>query len=87
MFDTYDILLEEYEKVISERIKMSEALSRDRSRQADERLQRIASKIKIEYRDFMDALDAPMTVDLGENMRLQLISIFEILEKGGMKIE
>lgn len=80
-------LMEEKDKEIAERIKMSEALSRDRSRQADERLQRIASKIKIEYRDFMDALDAPMTIDLGENMRLQLLSIFEILEKGGMKIE
>ncbi len=66
---------------------MSEVLSRDRSRQADESLQRIASKIKVEYRDFMDAVDTPMTVDLGENLRLQLMSIFEILEKGGMKIE
>lgn len=87
ILDTKEKLLEEKEKEIVERIKMSEALSRDRSRQADERLQRIASKIRIEYRDFMDALDVPMTVDLGENMRLQLLSIFEILEKGGMKIE
>lgn len=87
MLDEKENLLKEKDIEIAGRIKMSEALSRDRSRQADERLQRIASKIKIEYRDFMDALDAPMTVDLGENMRLQLISIFEILEKGGMKIE
>lgn len=87
ILDAKEKLLEEKEKEIVERIKMSEALSRDRSRQADERLQRIASKIRIEYRDFMDALDVPMTVDLGENMRLQLLSIFEILEKGGMKIE
>ena len=66
---------------------MLEVLDRDKSRQADESLQRIASKIRIEYRDFMDALDAEMTVDLGENLRYQLISIFDILEKGGMKIK
>ena len=66
---------------------MSEVLSRDRSRQADESLQRIASKIRVEYRDFKDAVNTPMTVDLGENLRIQLQSVFEILEKGGMKIE
>ena len=80
-------LLKEKDVEIAERIKMSEVLSRDRSKQAEESLQRIASNIKVEYRDFKDALDAPMTVDLGENLRLQLMSIFEILQKGGMKID
>ena len=72
---------------IAERVKMAEVLSRDRSKQADELLQRLASKIRIEYRDFVDALDVPMSCDLGENLRLQLQSIFDILEKGGMKIK
>lgn len=87
MLDEKENLLKEKDMEIAGRIKISEALSRDRSRQVDESLQRIASKIKVEYRDFMDALNAPMTIDLGENMRLQLISIFEILEKAGMKME
>lgn len=82
-----DRIIMEKDAEISERIKMSEMLSRDRSRQADETLQRLASKIRIEYRDFEDAVNAEMTVDLGENLRLQLLSIFEILEKGGMKIK
>lgn len=82
-----DRMLREKDAEIAERIKMSEVLSRDRSRQADESLQRIASKIRVEYRDFKDAIDTPMTVDLGENFRLQLMSVFEILKKGGMKIE
>lgn len=72
---------------IAARAEMAEVLSRDRSQQADEMLQRLASKIKVEYRDFADALDAPMSCDLGENLRLQLQSIFDILEKGGMKIK
>ena len=82
-----DRIISEKDTEISERIKMSEMLSRDRSRQADETLQRLASKIRIEYRDFEDAINAEMTVDLGENLRLQLLNIFEILEKGGMKIK
>lgn len=85
--DEKENLLKEKDAEIAERIKMTEVLSRDRLRQADESLQRIASKIKVEYRDFMDAMDIPMTVDLGENLRLQLMSIFKILEKGGIKIE
>ena len=82
-----DIVIAEKDAEISERIKMADVLSRDRSKQADETLQRLASKIKVEYRDFTDALDVPMSCDLGENLRLQLQSIFDILEKGGMKIK
>ena len=66
---------------------MADVLSRDRSRQADETLQRLASKIRVEYRDFTDAMDIPMSCDLGENLKLQLQSVFDILEKGGMKIK
>lgn len=82
-----EAVIADKDKEIKERMIMLEVLDRDKSRQADESLQRIASKIRIEYRDFMDALDAEMTVDLGENLRYQLISIFDILEKGGMKIK
>lgn len=71
---------------MQEQAVMFEALNRDRSRQAEEGIQRIASKIKVEYRDFMDAQGVDMTVDLGENLRLQLSNVFDILEKGGMNI-
>lgn len=82
-----DAIIAEKDAEIAERVKMAEVLSRDRSKQADESLQRLASKIRVEYRDFVDALDVPMSCDLGENLRLQLQSIFDILEKGGMKIK
>ncbi len=82
-----DTVITEKTEEIEERIKMADVLSRDRSNQANETLQRLASKIRIEYRDFVDALDVPMSCDLGENLRLQLQSIFDILEKGGMKIK
>ncbi len=82
-----DAVIAEKDAEITERTKMAEVLSRDRSKQADESLQRLASKIRVEYRDFVDALDVPMSCDLGENLRLQLQSIFDILEKGGMKFK
>lgn len=82
-----DAVIAQKEAEIAERVKMAEVLSRDRSKQADESLQRLASKIRVEYRDFVDALDVPMSCDLGENLRLQLQSIFDILEKGGMKLK
>ena len=82
-----DAVIAEKDAEIAERTKMAEVLSRDRSKQADESLQRLASKIRVEYRDFADALDVPMSCDLGENLRLQLQSIFDILEKGGMKLK
>lgn len=82
-----DATIAERDAEIAERVKMAEVLSRDRNKQADELLQKLASKIRIEYRDFVDALDVPMSCDLGENLRLQIQSIFDILEKGGMKIK
>lgn len=74
-------------KEIDERIRLAEVIRRDTSKQGDEALQRIASKLKVEYSDFLDARDIPMSCDLGENLRFQLQSVFDILEKGGIKIK
>ena len=82
-----ETLIAEKDAEIADRIKMADVISRDRNKQAEESLQRLASKIKVEYLDFMDARDIPMNCDLGENLRLQLQNVFEILEKGGMKLK
>ncbi len=78
--------VEQLEKELQERMIMVEALSRDRAKQSDEAFNRLASKLKIEYRDFMDAIDVPMDGDLGENMREQLKNVFNILIKAGIAI-
>lgn len=44
-------IIAEKDAEIAERVKMAEVLCRDRSKQADELLQRLASKIRVEYRD------------------------------------
>ena len=74
------------EQEIQERMKLTEALSRDRAKQSDEAFNRLASRLRIEYRDFMDAVDIPMNRDLGENMREQLKNVFDILIKAGIAI-
>ena len=49
------------------------------------RLNRIAGQIKIEYQDFKSAEDMEMSIDLGENLRLQMQAIFDIFEKEGIR--
>jgi len=52
-----------------------------------EELNLIASRLKVEYLDFLSAVNMEMTLDLGENMRNQLNSVFKILIKNGIDLE
>lgn len=72
---------------ISERNSMMDALIRDRNKQQDEQINRIASSLKIDYKDFKDAEKLAMDTDLGENMREQLKNVFAILIKAGIVLE
>lgn len=86
MIEGLEYTLSQKENELNERAQMMEALSRDRAKQSDESLNRLASKLKVEYRDFKDAVDIPMDSDLGENMREQLRNVFDILIKSGVTI-
>lgn len=85
--DELQSTISENEAEISQRAQMIEALSRDRAKQSDEQMKRLASKLKIEYRDFLDAQGLPMNSDLGENMREQLKNMFNILIKAGIAMD
>ncbi len=65
--------------------EMLSLMDRDHERQSNEQLKRLSSELRIEYQDFKDAENLPMDVDLGENMRLQIQSIFKILQKHGLE--
>lgn len=82
-----EIKVIEKDKEIEERSKLADMLSRDRTKQSEEVLKRLAAKLRVEYLDFLDAETLPMNADLGENMRLQLKSVFDILKKNGISIE
>ncbi len=84
---TLNLTLSAKEEEIQQRRQMIEALSRDREKQSDELVHRVAAKLKVEYMDFKDAESMPMDSDLGENMRFQLRSVFLILKKAGIPLE
>lgn len=65
--------------------EMLSLMNRDHERQSNEQLKRLSSELRIEYQDFKDAEELPMDADLGENMRLQIQSIFKILRKHGLE--
>lgn len=73
-------LTEETEK----HIKVMSIYNAERERSQQEFLNAIASKLKVEYIDFLDAIDMEMNIALGDNMREQLKAVFRILEKNGI---
>ena len=78
-----DALQKELEKMRS----VLSVYTADKQSSQSEQLNAIASKLKSEYRDFKDAENEEMTLDLGENFRFQLQSVFRILAKAGIDIE
>lgn len=83
-------LKRELHEVKIEKIKLQgvvDVYSEDKESSQTEQLNAIASKLKAEYRDFKDALEMEMTVELGENIKEQIIQIFKILAKAGIDVE
>jgi hypothetical protein len=74
-------------KEIDDRKQYTDTVARNREKQSEEYINRLASKLKIDYKDFADAKNLEMNIDLGENMRAQLESVFNILEKNGLKFK
>lgn len=77
-----DLLLSRQE--LLSRIELSEILDRDKKKQQEAFLHRLSNELRLEYLDYVHAKDEAMTIDLGENMRLQLSNIFEILKNAGL---
>ncbi len=78
-----DTLQQEVEKLNS----VISVFSADKQNSQSEQLNAIASKLKAEFLDFKEAEHDSMTLDLGENFRFQLQSIFRILAKAGIDVE
>ena len=47
----------------------------------------IARRLQVEYTDFMDIQDTEMSIDLGENLRNQLSTVFKALQKCGVNLK
>lgn len=67
--------------------QLIELLEQTGSKQSDETIKRISRKLRIEFADYQDAVSLDMNADLGENMRLQLGSVFQILKENGFELQ
>lgn len=79
--------LDRLNETLDSKEQMIDLLQREQSRKAEIALNVIADQLRSEYQEFRTALDLPMDVDLGENMRLQLKKLFTILERNGVKFD
>lgn len=61
--------------------------SADKQNAQSEQLNAIASKLKAEYMDFKEVEQEEISLDLGENFRQQIKTIFKILVKSGINVE
>jgi Skp family chaperone for outer membrane proteins len=76
--------LEEKERELADRKTQNSLLLHDKDIQNDAAKRKLASELSVEYRDFLSTLDVNMTVELGENMKGQITTIFSILKKYGV---
>lgn len=82
-----EVDIEDKDAAIAELREMQSVISRDEVTKSDEAMKRLASKLQLDYEDFCDAQNAEMSIALGENMRLQLQSVFDILINSGIPLE
>ena len=85
--DKLNNVIKERENEIQKRSQALHAIHLDTESKSNEQFNRLSSKLKIEYRDFKDAENLAMSIDLGENMREQLKNIFRILDKSGITLQ
>lgn len=85
--ESKNIKIQELLDEIKKRDAVLSVFESDKVNSRQEQLNAIASKLKTEYQDFKDAIDMDMTLDLGENLRQQLSSVFKILTKNGIVLE
>lgn len=70
--------------LVEKSMEMVEILRRDKEKQSDETVKRLASRLRTYYLDYKDAISLEMSIDLGENMRDQLGEVFKILQDAGI---
>ena len=82
--------LQNANKELNDRLSIShtalDKLDEDAEYKQQAALNRIAQRLNIYYRDYLEAADVEMTVDLGINMLETLGDVFGILQKNGINV-
>lgn len=79
--------LEESRKQVEKLQELNQSAVQNEHRKAQENLNRIGSRLQVEYDDYREIMEEPMTTDLGDNLRLQLGSVFDILKNSGIQVK
>lgn len=75
------------DKEIAEHKNMNNVITSVEEHKTDETFKKIASRLKIEYEEFNEAKNIPMTAELGEITKELLKNVFEKLKNFGIKME
>ena len=81
------MLLEELQSDYDNHNQFSDTVIKGMEKDQEAFMNKLASKLRIDYADFLDAKNEEMTKELGENMRAQLEEVFRILEQNGINIK
>ncbi|RQD69395.1 MAG: hypothetical protein D5S00_07235 [Tindallia sp. MSAO_Bac2] len=72
---------------IEKQSKVISLYDEDKQNSLSEFINSLSSKLRAEYSDFKDAVELDMSIELGENIRQQLIEVFKILQKNGIALD
>ena len=88
----YDCCNQDYFRIQYEPVKKSdtqkliEIIQKEAEYDKQAKLNRIASELKVDYIDLMQVVDEPMTIELGEALRVQMIEMFKTLKRCGIDV-
>ena len=72
---------------LNDRIEMSQIVRMDSERQSDQQLKRLGSELSTFFQDIKESENVPMSVELGEILRDQIMDVFRVLMKHGIRID
>ncbi len=79
--------LDRRKREISDRIQMSQIVQMDSERQSDQQLKRLGSELSTYYQDIKESEKAPMSTELGEILRDQIMDVFKVLIRNGIRVD
>ena len=75
------------ERELDDRIQMNQIVQMDSERQTDQELKRLGSELSTYYQDVIESVNVPMSAELGEILRDQILDVFKVLTKHGIRAD
>ena len=79
--------LDRKRREINDRIQMNQIVQMDSERQSDQQLKRLGSELSTYYQDIKESEKNPMSTELGEILRDQILDVFKVLIRNGIRVD